>query len=62
MEKKYKYNIGVSAEGYTVGTIELTKNEASIVSYALNQGNWQITHEESFSGDAWIDIEHPMEI
>ena len=51
MEKKYRYNIGCSAEGYTCGTIDLTKGEAAIVAYAMNKDNWRITLDESYSGD-----------
>ena len=60
--KKYRYSIGCSAEGNTYGTIDLTKKEAEIVAYALNQNNWNILCEESFSGNCWIDIDNPKEI
>lgn len=60
--KKYRYGIGHSAEGMTYGYIELTKKEASIVAYALNEANWEITEDESWSGSAWIDIDNPQEI
>lgn len=62
MEKKYRYNIGCSAEGYTCGTIDLTKEEAAIVAYAMNKDNWRITLDEPYSGDCWIDADHPQEI
>ena len=62
MEKKYRYNIGCSAEGNTCGTIDLTKEEAAIVAYAMNKDNWHITLDESYSGNCWIDIDHPQEI
>ena len=62
MEKKYRYNIGHSGEGYTCGTIDLTKREAAIVAYAMNRDNWHITLDEHFSGDCWIDVDHPQEI
>ena len=62
MEKKYRYNIGCSTEGYTCGTIDLTKEEAAIVAYAMNKDNWRITLDESYSGNCWIDVDHPQEI
>lgn len=60
--KKYRYGIGHSAEGTTYGYIELTKKEAAIVAYALDEANWEIISSEYFSGDAWIDINDPQEI
>lgn len=60
--KKYRYEIGYYAEGTTRGYIELTKKEADIVAYALNARNWEIIEEESYSGSAWIDTAHPVEI
>ncbi len=62
MAKKYRYNIGISAEGVTSGTIDLTKKEADIVAYALNTSNWNNLEEEPWSGVCWIDVENPMEI
>ena len=62
MEKKYRYNIGLSGEGYACGTIDLTKEEATIVAYAMNKDNWHITFDEPFSGNCWIDVDHPQEI
>ena len=62
MEKKYRYKIGCSAEGCTCGTIDLTKEEAAIVAYAMDQDNWRITLDESYSGNCWIDVDHPQEI
>ena len=53
----------MSAEGYTCGTIDLTKKEASIVEHATDPSNWStISVQENFSGDFWIDIDNPMEI
>lgn len=62
MAKKYRYNIFCSAEGTTSGTIDLTKKEAKIVAYALNQDNWNNVSYESFSGSCYIDIDSPKEI
>ena len=41
---------------------DLTKEEAAIVAYAMNRDNWRITLDESYSGDCWIDVDHPQEI
>lgn len=61
--KKYRYEIGYSAEGSTYGYVDLTKKEAAIVAYALNEMNWKNVHEESWSGSGtWIDVDNPMEI
>ena len=49
MEKKYRYNIGHSGEGYTFGTIDLTKKEAAIVAYAMDKDNWSIILDEPYS-------------
>ena len=62
MEKKYRYDIGCSGEGHTCGTIDLTEREAAIVAYAMNRDNWHIILDEPFSGDCWIDVDHPQEI
>lgn len=63
MEKKYRYDISCSSgEGYTFGTIDLTEREAAIAAYAMNQCNWNIEHYEPFSGECWIDVDHPQEI
>ena len=32
------------------------------VAYAMNKDNWHITLDESYSGNCWIDIDHPQEI
>ena len=61
MEKKYRYNIGLSGEGYTCGTIDLTEKGAATVAYAMNKDNWQhITYDDG--NNCWIDIDHPQEI
>lgn len=63
MAKKYRYNVGLMAEGHTLGTIDLTKKEAEIVERVVNPENWStITLDESWSGSFWIDIDNPMEI
>lgn len=59
MAKKYRYN---TFYPYTFGTIDLTKKEAAVVAYAMIQDNWRITLDEPYSGDCWIDADHPQEI
>lgn len=60
--KKYRYFIWSNAEGLLQGTIDLTPAEAKIVDYAMNTDNWHITCEESYHGEAGIDICNPIEI
>lgn len=62
MEKKYRYTICCCAEGDTCGTIDLTTREAAIVAYAMNKDNWNIILDEPYSGNCWIDVDHPQEI
>ena len=62
MSKKYRYSIWCCAEGNTTGTIDLTKKEASIVAYALNQSNWNLIEDEPYSGYCGIDVDNPQEI
>lgn len=56
-EKKYRYRVCQSAEGYTTGTILLTKAQADAVEFATNTNNWDNLYEESFSGDFSICID-----
>lgn len=56
-EKKYRYRVCQSAEGYTTGTIFLTKAQADAVEFATNSNNWDNLHEESFSGDFSISLD-----
>lgn len=56
-EKKYRYHVCQSAEGYTTGTILLTKAQADAVEFATNTNNWDNLYEESFSGDFSISID-----
>lgn len=61
--KKYRYAIGYSAEGSTDGYIDLTKKEAAIVAYALNESNWKDVSKEHFCGTGTcIDTDNPQEI
>lgn len=62
MEKKYRYNVCLSAEDVTTGTIDLTKKEAEIIARATNTDNWNNLEWNSYSGSFWIDIENPLEI
>ena len=56
-EKKYRYRVCQSAEGYTAGTIFLTKAQADAVEFATNTNNWDNLKAESFSGDFSICID-----
>ena len=61
-EKKYRYRVCQSAEGYTTGTILLTKAQAAAVEFATNTNNWDNLYEESYSGCFGIDINSPEEV
>lgn len=61
-EKKYRYRVCQSAEGYTTGTIVLTKEQAQAVYYASDTHNWDSLEEESYSGDFGINIDDPEEV
>lgn len=56
-EKKYRYHVCQSADGYTTGTILLTKAQAEAVEFATNSNNWDNLYEESFSGDFSISLD-----
>lgn len=56
-EKKYRYHVCQSADGYTTGTILLTKAQADAVEFATNTNNWDNLKVESFSGDFSICID-----
>lgn len=60
MEKKYYYRIVKAGEGTTSGFVLLTKKEAKIVDYALNDNNWVRAIYEDWSGSAKIDIDNPI--
>ena len=62
MTKKYRYNVGLSAEEESTGTVDLTKEQAKVVAYATNSDNWDNTEFGTYTGAFWIDIENPMEI
>ena len=55
--KKHRYRVCQSAEGYTTGTIFLTKAQADAVEFATNPNNWDNLYEESFSGDFSISLD-----
>lgn len=61
LKKKYRYKVGLHAEGSRTGTIDLTKEEAGIVTYATNPKNWKNDFYGEYYGEFRIDIEHPME-
>ena len=56
-EKKYRYHVCQSAEGYTTGTILLTKAQAEAVEFATNTKNWDNLYEDSYSGGFNIYID-----
>lgn len=62
MAKKYRYNVGLSAEGDFTGTVELTKKEAEIVAFATNTNNWKNAYGGGWCGSFWIDVDNPQEI
>jgi hypothetical protein len=59
---KYRYKVGLYAEGTRTGTVDLTKEEAKIVAYATNPNNWKNDFWGEYYGHFEIDINHPMEI
>ena len=56
-EKKYRYRVCQSAEGWTTGTVLLTKAQAEAVEFATNTDNWDNLDVESYSGDFSIYID-----
>ena len=62
LKKKYRYKVGLFAEGRCYGTIDLTEEEAKIVAYATDPKNWKNKFYGEYYGEFKIDIEHPMEI
>ena len=62
MAKKYRYNVGLSAEEDFTGSIDLTKKEAEIVAFATNTDNWRNVSGGGWCGNFWIDTENPEEI
>lgn len=60
--KKYLYKISFdSAEGVTEGLVKLTKNEASIVEFAMDVDNWINLESDAYGAGGSIDVEHPVE-
>lgn len=62
MEKKYKYKVGLYADGSIEGFVELTKQEAELVSRITNPDNWEITEDGEYYGSFEIEIDNPIEI
>lgn len=56
-ETKYRYRVCQSAEGWTTGTVLLTKAQAEAVEFATNTDNWDNLDVESYSGDFSIYID-----
>lgn len=61
-EKKYKYEVCLSAEDYSGGYVRLTRREAEIVSYATSECNWEDKELNPCSGSFHINLKHPVEI
>lgn len=60
--KKYRYNVMLSADDMTVGSVVLNKDEAELVSRITNPKNWNDLIENEYSGSFFIDIDNPKEI
>ena len=61
-DKKYKYNVCLYADGVSIGTVVLTKEQARIVDFVTNPSNWNDAEVEEYSGSFSIGIDNPMEI
>lgn len=61
-EKKYRYRVCQSADGYTTGTILLTKAQAEVVEFVTNPNNWDNLEVESYSGGFGIYIDNSEEV
>lgn len=60
--QKFLYKISFdSAEGVTEGLVKLTKDEASIVKFAMDVDNWIDLESDAYGAGGSIDIEHPEE-
>ena len=57
-ETKYWYPVSLSANGWSDGYVQLTEEEARIVSYATNPTNWTNATLEADSGSFMIDTFH----
>ena len=62
MDKKYKYYVCQSAENSTIGFVELTQEQAEIVAYATDPGNWTDVKSYPYSGHFTIIADDPREI
>lgn len=60
--KKYKYHVSLSADGWSDGYVYSTKGEAEIVAYATDTRNWKEANLNPYSGDFEIDLDNPEEI
>lgn len=60
--KKYRYNVMLSAEDMTVGSVILSKEEAELVARVTNPMNWDCLIGNPASGSFLIDINNPEEI
>lgn len=60
--KKYRYNVMLSAEDMTVGSVTLTKEEAALISRITDPKNWDDMIENPASGSFFIDVDNPEEL
>lgn len=58
--EKYAYLVGTIADTESHGIVHLTKQEAEVVAYATNSANWEDIYDEGYSGEFFIDTEHPI--
>lgn len=61
-KKKYRYRVGLHAEGKRTGYLDLTEKEARLVAYATNPENWISSFYGEYYGEFRIDLDNPMEI
>lgn len=50
MQKKYKCDLGLSAEGVATGYMYLTEEEYNIVKKVSDTANWECFYDEGWSG------------
>ena len=57
--EKFWYYVSLSAEGFSSGYVELTKEEAEVVDRVTNPANWKYRQMESWSGSFFINTNDP---
>lgn len=61
-DQKFYFNVGTFAEGDSRGRVRLTLEQAKIIEYATDKGNWENYDDDGYSGSFFIDIDHPVPI